>query len=131
MSQNAPTITGVIPHLALADASAAVALYQRAFAAEEVARMPAEDGRRLMHCHLRINGGNVFLMDPFPEHGHAAQAPAAFVLDLHVDDADAWWQRAIAAGLTPTLDLHVAFWGEKYGQLRDRFGVTWSIGGPA
>jgi len=26
--------------------------------------------------------------------------------------------------------LRVEFWGDKYGQLRDPFGVTWSLGGP-
>lgn len=125
-----PPVTGVTAHLQLADAHAAVALYQRAFGAEVLATMPAQDGKRIMHGHLRINGGNVFVADGFPEHGCPAVTPQAFSLHLQVDDAEAWWKRAVAAGLSIVHELHVAFWGDKYGQVKDAFGVTWSIGGP-
>jgi PhnB protein len=29
------------------------------------------------------------------------------------------------------MPFEVAFWGDLYGQLRDRFGVKWGIVGPA
>jgi RNA polymerase sigma-70 factor (ECF subfamily) len=125
-----PVVTGVTPYLSVRDASAASKFYQKAFAAEELARMPAEDGKRLMHCHLRINAGSLMLSDPFPEHGHPLEAAQGYVLHLQVDDADAWWQRAVDCGAEITMPIGVMFWGDKYGQLRDPFGVTWSIGGP-
>jgi PhnB protein len=95
-----------------------------------VAKVPSQDPARLIHCHLRINGGNLFINDPFPEHGHPAKTPQSFSLSLHVDDAEAWWKRAVDAGITVEVPLAVAFWGEKHGQLRDRFGVAWMISGP-
>ena len=91
--------------------------------------MPIEDGR-LIHCHLHINGGSVMMSDPFPEHGHPAQEPQAFLVHLQVEDADAWWARAVEAGAEIVMPLDVQFWGDRYGQLRDPFGVVWSIGAP-
>ncbi len=60
---------GVVPYLAIDGAAEASAFYQRAFGAKEVARMPAQDGKRLMHCHLDINGGALMIADAFPEMG--------------------------------------------------------------
>jgi PhnB protein len=121
-----PTVSGVTPYLSVRDARAAAELYQRAFGAEVLAMMPMGD--KIIHGHLRINGGPVFLCDPFPEHGHPAEKPQAFVLHLQVDSADAWWKRAVEAGCEPVVEVKQEFWGDRYGQVRDPFGVLWSIG---
>ena len=95
---------GVAPHLTIPSrgGQAAVEFYQRAFGAEVLRTMPAEDGERLMHAHLRINGGSVMLHDEFPEYGHETdKAPAGVTLHLQVDDADEWWNRAMLAGFVP------------------------------
>ncbi len=126
-------ITGVSPHLTIPSrgGQAAVEFYQRAFGAEEVRRMPAEDGERLMHAHLIINGASVLLADEFPEfNGQQDIAPVGVTLHLQVDDADEWWNRAILAGGVPLYPLADQFWGDRYGQLKDPFGHTWSIGSP-
>jgi uncharacterized glyoxalase superfamily protein PhnB len=83
-----------------------------------------------MHIHLYINNGSVMLGDAYPEHGYPLQAPQAFTLHLDVEDPDAWWNRAVEAGAEIVLPLQVMFWGDRYGQLRDPFGVLWSIGAP-
>ena len=124
---NAMMKGGVVPHIVVSDASAAADFYKRAFAAEEAQRMPAQDGKRLMHCHLYINGGSLMLCDAFPEFGHPLQAPQSFTLHLHVEDVDAWWDRAVAAGAEVVMKLETQFWGDRYGQVRDPFGVTWSL----
>ena len=125
-----PIVTGIAPYLTSTDAKAAVEFYKKAFAAEVLQTMPTPDGR-MMHAHLRINGGNLMLSDGFPEHGAPALPPQAFTLHLQVDDIDAWWNRATAAGAVITMPLQVQFWGDRYGQLRDPFGVMWSLGSPA
>jgi PhnB protein len=119
---------GPVPYLMPSDAAAASAFYQKAFAAQEVSRMLADDGKRLMHAHLYINGGSLMMSDSFPEHGHPAQTPAGFLIHLQVDDAELWWNRAVQAGATVTMPLETQFWGDRYGQLDDPFGFTWSIG---
>lgn len=122
---------GVVPYLTIEGASDAAAFYQRAFGAREIARMPAEDGKRLMHCHLVINGGALMLSDHFPDMGlPPVQRSASYVMQLVVADGDAWWSRAVEAGCTEKLPFAVAPWGDKYGQLVDPFGVTWAIGSP-
>ena len=45
-------------------------------------------------------------------------------------DADAAWNRAIEAGATEKMPLADQFWGDRYGQVEDPFGFTWSIGAP-
>jgi len=129
--RNARVQGGVAPYLAVDGAMRAAEFYQRAFGAEVAARVPVDEQGRTMHIHLYVNGASVMLCDPYPEAGHPAQDPQAFTLHLQVDDADAWWQRAIDAGAEVVLPLQLMFWGDHYGQLRDPFGVTWSLGSPA
>ena len=54
-------LTGVTPYLSIASrgGQAAVEFYARAFGAVEVRRLLAEDGERLIHAHLHINGASV------------------------------------------------------------------------
>ena len=119
---------GVAPYLSVSDASAAAEFYKRAFGAEEVARSSMPGDTRIIHLHLYINGGSVMLSDPFPEHGCPYEAPQAFNLHLNVDDVEAWWNRAVEAGAQITMPLQVMFWGQRYGQVKDPFGVTWAMG---
>jgi uncharacterized glyoxalase superfamily protein PhnB len=83
-----------------------------------------------MHVHLYVNGTSLMLSDPYPEHGYAPQMPQAFHLMLPVDDIDAWWQRAVDAGATVVMPVAEMFWGDRYGQLRDPFGVLWAMDQP-
>lgn len=92
--------------------------------------MPPDDKGRYMHIHLVINGGSLMLADAFPEHGAPLEKPAAFTLHLQVDDVDAAFDRAITAGATVALPVQDMFWGDRYGQFRDPFGVLWSMGAP-
>jgi PhnB protein len=90
--------------------------------------MLSQDGKRLMHCHLEINGGALMLADNFPEMGGAAvQRSASDTMQLVVNDGEMWWKRAVAAGCKETMPFNVAPWGDRYGQLKDPFGVTWAI----
>ncbi len=126
-----PTVDGgVIPHISLDGASDASAFYQRAFGAEELFRLPAQDGRRLMHCHLKINGGDLMICDCFPEMGGKNQPSESFTMHLQVKDVEAAWKRAVDAGATVTMPLADMFWGDRYGKVRDPFGVNWSLAAP-
>jgi PhnB protein len=123
---------GVYPYLTVAGGQKAVEFYTRAFGAVEEFRNVAKDGERLMHARLRINGMAVLLSDDFPEyHGRTeTPPPQGVMIHLEVDDADRWWKRAVDAGAEVKLDLADQFWGDRYGQVRDPFGHTWSIGAP-
>ena len=130
--EQGPT-TGLTPHLTIRDGRAAEAIdfYARAFGATERMRIPADDGKRLMHAHLTVNGGSLMLNDDFPEYrGGPTAAPSAVTLHLQVDDADRWFERAVTAGATVSMPLADQFWGDRYGQVTDPFGHAWSIGAP-
>lgn len=125
------TPAGVVPYLTLDGASDAAAFYQKAFGAREIARMAGQDGKRLMHCHLEINGGALMLSDNFPEMGlPPVQRSSSYTMQLVVDDGDTWWKRAIEAGCKERVPFAVAPWGQRYGQLSDPFDVIWAISSP-
>ena len=135
MAENVQQQTSPLsPHLFVSNASAAIDFYKKAFGAEELSRHAAPDGKRIMHAALRVNGGTLMLCDDFPEYrGGKAGTPEALggspvVLHLQVKDADAMYNRAVEAGATVVMPLDDQFWGDRYGQVLDPFGHTWSIG---
>jgi uncharacterized glyoxalase superfamily protein PhnB len=124
-----PSLT---PHIVCAGAADAIRFYQEAFGAEELMRIPADDGR-LMHAAIAIDGAMLMLVDEMKEHGvlsPLALGGSPVTLHLNVADADRAIERAVAAGATVTLPAHDAFWGDRYGQLRDPFGHNWSVAHP-
>lgn len=122
------------PHLCLSNAAGAIDFYKKAFNATELTRHDAPDGKRVMHAAIDINGSTIMLSDDFPEYrGGKSMTPEALggspvVLHLQVDDADQWFNRAVAAGAKVAMPLSDQFWGDRYGQIVDPFGLTWSIG---
>jgi uncharacterized glyoxalase superfamily protein PhnB len=117
----------IVSYLQLSDAAAASDFYQKAFGAEEVARLLHPDGKRIIHCHLYINGGSIMLNDAFPDQGMPLEAPQAFTLTLIVDDIDAWFERAVDAGCEVITPVATMFWGDRFAALKDRFGVNWAM----
>ncbi|TCQ11220.1 MULTISPECIES: VOC family protein [Sphingomonas] len=124
---------GITPFLVIRGQRGREALefYETAFAATLVETNFADDGVRLMQASLRINDAWLMLSDEFPEwRGHDEPEPAGITLHLRVDDTDAWAHRAVAAGAAVTMAVADQFWGDRYGQVRDPFGHSWSIGSP-
>jgi PhnB protein len=123
----------LIPHLACSPCAEAIEFYKKAFGAEEFARVPSPDGRRLMHANIRIGKSTVFLVDDFPEHcGGKSQTPIALkgtpvTLHQYVADCDAAIKRAADAGATVMMPAVDMFWGDRYGMVKDPFGHQWSF----
>ena len=117
-------------HLAVNGAAAYSELLTRAFQAVEISRAPGPGGK-LMHVEMRIGDAVLMFADDFgAEFGMPplAQGRFPFHLHLYVPDADATWAQALAAGCEVTMPIADMFWGDRYGQVRDPFGVRWSIG---
>ena len=132
-NQQGPT-GGITAHLTIGGGKAeqAIAFYTKAFGAEEIRRHMAEDGQRIMHAYLALNGGSLMLNDEFPEFMSApATPPGSVVLHLQVPDADAAWTKAVDAGADVVFPMADQFWGDRYGQVKDPYGFTWSIGAPS
>ena len=121
---------GIVPYLTVDGATKAADFYAKAFDAREVFRQPPDEQGRTMHIHLYLNDSSLMLCDAYPEHGHTLSDHQGYTLHLKVTGIDRWWQRAIDAGCQIVLPLQEMFWGERYGQLRDPFGVLWSMSEP-
>lgn len=120
---------GVIAYLNVVGAADAAEFYKKAFGAEELMRMPGDDGR-LMHCHLKIHGGSLMLADAFPEFGYPHQPSHSFTMMIVDDAVDPWWNRAVEAGCTVVSELKVEFWGDRFGSMKDPYGVHWAFNEP-
>jgi uncharacterized glyoxalase superfamily protein PhnB len=118
------------PHLVVKGAGKAIEFYKKAFGAEEIGRMPGPDGKSIMHADLVIGDSHVFLVDEFSEMG--LRAPQSLggtpvTIHLYVEDVDAAFGKAVAAGAQVKMPLSDMFWGDRYGVLTDPFGHSWSM----
>jgi len=120
----------VTPHLVCAGATEAIEFYQKAFGATELSRVPGENGK-LMHASVRIGDSVVMLNEEMPEwgaFGPKSLKGSAVTIHLYVENADAVFEQAVAAGAKITMPLDDMFWGDRYGKVEDPFGHQWSIG---
>jgi len=129
----------VIPHLMIGDGKAAEAIefYRKAFGAEELSRHSGPNDPRIMHAAVKIGSAPIFLCDYFAEMCEMSKmrppkmtSGYSIVLHINTRDCDAAMQKAAAAGARITMPAANQFWGERYGQLEDPYGYTWSFGGP-
>jgi PhnB protein len=110
----------VTPALSLKGAAEAIEFYQRAFGAEVRARLLGPNGA-VVHAEVKIGSSIVIVADA------VMSPPTQASCHVYVDDADAWWQRATAAGAQVVMPLQDMFWGDRYGVLLDRWGNRWAI----
>ena len=123
----------LLPYLTVSDGAAAIEFYKKAFGAAEHEVHHAPGSTKIMNAHLSINGGVFMLSDDFSaQFGGTSSTPEALggspvTLHLQMEDVDAAWAKAIAAGAIVTMPLADQFWGDRYGQLKDPFGHKWSM----
>ena len=123
----APVKGGAVPYLSIDGAAKAAEFYVKAFGAEIALIQPVDEQGRTMHAHLYINGSSVMLSDFYPEHGYSPVPVQGFNIMLPVKNIDELYKQAVDAGCTPTMPPQDMFWGDRYGQLKDPFGVTWAF----
>jgi len=120
-----PGFTSITPYIIVNRAADFLEFLKSAFDGVERLRVPAPDGS-LMHSEVTIGNGMI-------EAGDANEQvpPAPMDIHLYVKDADATFDRALAAGATsiyrPT-DEHPS--GDRWGALKDPFGNNWYIATP-
>ena len=117
----------LIVYLCAKDASAAIEYYTKAFGATERYRLTEPSGR-VGHAELELGAAEFYISDEFPEmdvNAPAPDNPAKFSIHLHVDNADAFIEKAVAAGAELTRPPEDQFFGERSGAIRDPFGYNW------
>lgn len=119
----------VIPYLSIAGAAAAIDFYSKVFGATEKLRMQAPGGR-IGHAELQFGNSMVMLADVSPDIG--GQAPGELggtpvTIMVYVQDVDAVFERAVAAGGVTERPVEDQFYGDRAGQFRDPFGHKWFV----
>ena len=122
-----PTLNNLVPYVTVDGTQKAAAFYQAAFGADIAFAVPPDEQGRTMHMHLYVNGSSLMLSDAYPEYGHAYKEPQGIMLQLIVDDIDFWWDRAVKAGAAVVTPVEMMFWGARWGQVKDPFGVLWGF----
>lgn len=119
----------ITPHLVVKGAAEAIEFYQQAFGATEKTRL-ADDKGQIVCAELLIGDSLLSVADEAPEwniFGPQALGNSPVVMALHVPDADAVWQQALAAGAKEVFPLADQFYGERSGRLADPFGHLWIV----
>ncbi len=129
MTDDAPTPT-LSPMIGVPDAEQAIAFYAEVFGARKVGPYLATPDGAVVHAEIAIGDALVMLA----EHRAGAAADplalgdATVRLSLTVEDVDAVFARASAAGATVLIPPADQFYGHRDGRLRDPFGHIWVVG---
>lgn len=122
----------VQPYLSVRNAAAAIDFYKNAFGAEEIMRLDEPDGR-IGHAQIRIGDAEIMIADEYPEYGFVGPQTlggSGVTIHLEVENADAFVNRAAAAGAKIVRPVKDEFYGERSGRIRDPFGHNWSVSQP-
>ena len=111
----------ITPYLVVDGAARLVDFLAEVFDAEEVERFAAP-GNRIGHAEMRIGDSLVMLGDARGEH-----EPRQAMLYVYVADADATYQRALAAGGTSVQAPADQFYGDRSAGVKDPTGNLWWI----
>ncbi|MFB3818904.1 MAG: VOC family protein [Candidatus Methylomirabilales bacterium] len=132
MSSAKPVPAGhrtVTPYLTVKNGAKALEFYKKAFGATETFKLMMPDGR-LGHGEIRLGDSLIMLSDEFPEHGGASPerlGGSPVSIHLYVEDVDAFFNRALAAGAKQRKPVMDQFYGDRSGQLEDPFGHLWWV----
>jgi PhnB protein len=117
--------TGIAPWLSVPDATAALAFYRAAFGAIDLERLDDDSGAVAV-AQLWIGGADFWIQND-PESSPDTIEGRSVRMILTVDDPDAVFAHAVAAGATeiaPIAEQH----GWRVGRIADPFGHHWEIG---
>ena len=117
------------PYLIMKGAAEAIEFYKQAFGAVELFRMPGPDGL-VGHAEIRIGDSHIMLADEMPEMGFKGPKTlggSPISIMLYVENADAVFAKAIAAGAKEVRPLENQFYGDRSGSIEDPSGHTWYI----
>lgn len=129
MSTSSTDYPPLISYLSVHDAAKAIEFYKAAFGATERYRLADSASGRIGHAELELNGSMIMLSDEFPGFTKSPQSlagtPVTFC--LMVKNADAAFDRAVAAGAQVMRPPTDEFYGYRSATVQDPFGHKWMI----
>ena len=123
--------TAIAPLLSIRRGASAIEFYQRALGATELFRVTDDTGGVV--ARLSVDGAEFWLADESPEDSNSSPESlggSSVRMVLTVEDPDAVFARAIAAGATVVWPVSDQPYGWRLGRLADPFGHHWEIGKP-
>jgi PhnB protein len=113
----------VAPYLVVDGAEKLIDFMTQAFGATERMRM-AGPGGAIGHAEMQIGDSVVMLGDSATTDNNRKQTA---MIHLYVEDCDAVFKNALAAGATVDRDLETRFYGDRGGAVQDPFGNVWWV----
>jgi PhnB protein len=117
------------PYLCVDGAARAIEFYTDVLGAIERMRMDGPDGR-IGHAELELGDSVIMLADESPDMGFLSPTRiggTAVTLHAYVEDVDAVFERALAAGAKALRPVENQFYGDRSGQFEDPFGHRWNV----
>jgi PhnB protein len=112
----------ITPYLVIPKAAELIDFMKMAFGAEEQFRIRRPGGDVIMHAEVKVGDSMIELAE-----ANAQFPPTPAAMLLRVNDVDAVYNRAIAAGATPFQPLADQDYGARGGSVRDGSGNSWHI----
>lgn len=119
----------VTPYLYINGAAAAIEFYKKALGARELLRVPGPQGK-LMHAEIQIGDSPVMMADENAEWsaiGPKTRGGTTVGIALYVENVDALFKQAVAAGAKVIRPVQDQFYGDRSGTIEDPFGHVWTI----
>lgn len=121
----------VTPYINITGALEALEFYKKAFSAKEIMRLTMSDGS-IAHAEIEIGNSKIMLAESRAQWDNKSPRDlggSPVCLCLYVEDVDAVFAQALAAGATVTGEMEVKdqFYGDRAGSLTDPFGHKWTI----
>jgi len=119
--------SSITPVLTYEDCKAALDWYTKALGAQELSRNFGPDGK-VMHAEFRVGNSRIMAHDAMMGgKGPKGLGGSPVALWLFVEDCDAVFGRAIAAGATEVRPCQDQFWGDRLGTFKDPHGYAWNV----
>ncbi|GAB1768547.1 MULTISPECIES: VOC family protein [Priestia] len=134
-------VLGIYPYLIMnGNGQEAVKFYEKALDAKVIGVQtfgempsnpefptPIEAVDRVMNAHLKVGNTDLMLSDTFPGQPYqiGSQVTVAITIDS-VEKSKEVFQKLQEGGQIE-MPLQETFWSPSYGQLTDKFGITWQI----
>lgn len=117
------------PYLIIKGAGKAIEFYKKAFAAEEMLKIEMPGGI-IGHAEVKIGNSPIMLADEFVDMGY--RGPESYggtpvSIMIYVENVDAVFERAVAAGAKVKEPIQDKFYGDRAGTVIDPFGHQWHI----
>ena len=117
------------PYLVIKGAAAALEFYKKALGAKELMRFASPDGK-IAHAEIQIGNSRIMVGEEYPDMGFRSPQSlggSPIGIMLYVEDADAWFKRAIGAGAREIRPLVDQFYGDRSGTFTDPYGHLWTV----